>query len=120
MNNYIESRYGIVGNQNIEQYIQSIAGLVYSAEKVHKIPKNIITVRPAHDLESIDGTDNYYDSDYDNCALRDNVIVPLLGEYESINHNECYIYDLVDSVREYLSNVFRKEYKRVFMGPNSE
>lgn len=40
---YIQSRYGVIDNQNIQEYIWNIADLVYSQQKVHKIPKNIIT-----------------------------------------------------------------------------
>jgi len=47
--------------------------------------------------------------------LLDTVIVPLFNEYENLKTKETYIYDLVDSVREYLGNVFKKQYRKVFM-----
>ena len=72
-------------------------------------------MRPGYNLTSIDDTDNYYDNDYDNCQLLETVIIPLFSEYQNLKDKETYVYDLVDSMREYLGNIFRKEYNRVFL-----
>ncbi|MBE6543354.1 MAG: hypothetical protein E7675_03060 [Ruminococcaceae bacterium] len=96
---YIERRYG-EASSGVKSAWTNLLLSVYKDGSVDGTSVNYcFTSRPKFDY-----TGGYYVQAYANITLY-NAITSMMKDFDKFSDNECYVYDLVDMMRTYLSNV---------------
>jgi hypothetical protein len=115
LESYIERRYGTI-DDNLRQAWDILLDTAYSYNKAdgtykyHTGNNNAITnMRPSLSPEIVIGS---YDIAYDASEF-EKVMDLLMEDYDELKDNECYIYDLVDVLRQTVANTEVEYFNRI-------
>lgn len=97
---YIERRYGGEATGGVSSAWTNLLLSVYKDGSIDGTSVNYCFTS----LPKFDYTGGYYVQNYTNITLY-NAIVNMMKDFDKYSDNECYIYDLVDMMRTYLSNL---------------